>query len=387
MDSQKKHIKKLLNDYQEDQASLKEVNDLLTMLRDPQSESQVAASIQQELEMAEPAGDLDLARWGGVLQRIHQQKQPAPKLRKRKLWLWSGSVAAAVATILFGLYFFNFRAQDEHLVVGINEVKPAQGGITLLLANGKRINLSNAANGKLADEAGISISKTANGEVMYELGGAGAHGDQINTLTTGRGETYKLKLSDGSMIWLNSTSSLTYSPGLLKGGRREVQLKGEGYFEIAKDAEHPFVVRSRGQELLVLGTHFNVNSYDDEPAVVTTLLEGRVKVNANGRTATLAPGQQAVQSVAGLSLKQVDTEASIAWKNSQYLFEGEHIQSIMRVIARWYDVDVVYQGEPVAATFSGGISRLENLSQVLKSLETTDKVQFKIEGRILYVMR
>ena len=297
---------------------------------------------------------------------------------------WVAAIAASVVAVV-GLYFFNYRNQEVERVLGVNEVAPARQGIFLSLANGKKISLSDAANGKLVEEPGIRISKTAEGELVYELSAGVDQPDQLNTLSTGKGETFKLKLPDGSMIWLNAASSLTYQPDLLENGKRQVLLKGEAYFEVAKDAEHPFVVKSRDQEITVLGTHFNVNSYGNEPEVSTTLLEGSVRVTAAKENVTLSPGQQSVTTGSGFIVSQVDAEAFLAWRNRQFLFERQHIQRIMRIIERWYDVEVVYRGNPVKATFSGGISRFDNLSQVLKSLESTDKVKFEIEGRVVYV--
>lgn len=314
-----------------------------------------------------------------------QQISGTPAKSGTALFRWVAGIAAAVATVIFGLYFFNYRNQDVERVLGVNDVAPARQGTVLYLASGKKISLTGVANGKLLEEPGIRISKSAAGELVYELSGKTDKPGEPNTLSTGKGETFKLKLPDGSMIWLNSASSLTYQSDLLKNGRREVSLAGEAYFEVAKDREHPFIVKSRNQEVTVLGTHFNVNSYENEPVVSTTLLEGSVRIAAGNAYATIAPGQQAVRSNGGLSVKQVNAESFLAWQKNQFMFERQNIAAIMRMIERWYDVEVIYQGKPVTATFSGGISRFDNLYKVLRSLESTDKVKFEIEGRIVYV--
>ena len=319
-----------------------------------------------------------------------QVAQPQPEIarsspgRQIKMFRWVAAIAALVAVIV-GIFLANNENQKVDRVLGVNEVAPARQGVFLSLSNGRRISLSAAADGKLVEESGIRISKTAKGELVYELSEKGDQPDQLNTLSTGKGETFKLRLPDGSMIWLNAASSLTYQPDLLEGGRRLVLLRGEAYFEIAKDAEHPFIVKSRDQEIAVLGTHFNVNSYGNEPMVSTTLLEGSLRVIAAKEQVMLSPGQQSVTSGSGLVVSQVDAESFLAWRNRQFLFEKQHIQHIMRVIERWYDVEIVYQGDPIDATFSGGISRFDHLSQVLESLESTDKVKFEIEGRVVYV--
>jgi transmembrane sensor len=326
-------------------------------------------------------------------------KQPVIK----PLWPKIAVVAAAVAIIVMGVYFFNAPhttepvAEDQYA----NDVAPGKVGATLTLSNGKKIRLGNAVNGEIAKQAGIKVTKTANGQLVYEIAST-ASGDnndpstsganQSNTLTTAKGETYILILPDKSKVWMNAATSLTYSASLNERGIRRVRLSGEAYFKVAKDKAHPFVVESGTQQVEVLGTHFNVNAYADESAVKTTLLEGRVKVMSfvtNSKPVILKPNQQSLVSGTNqVAVQDVDPEEAVAWRNGEFLFAGDDFRTIMRKIARWYDVDVIYQTNPPADFELGGVvSRLKNVSVVLKRMEETAGVHFRIEGRRIYVIK
>lgn len=246
-------------------------------------------------------------------------------------------------------------------------------------------------NGELARQAGVKVTKSASGEIIYEITSAAKvenQGGAINTLSTARGETYQLRLPDGSRVWLNAASSITYSANLLQHGKRKVRLQGEGYFEITKDKVHPFVVESKGQQVEVLGTHFNVKAYGDEPAMATTLLEGSVMVSQAGKEVILKPGQQALNKDNAFAVAIVDMNETIAWKNGLFMFKGEKISEIMKKVQRWYDVEIVYNdGKVGALKFSGTISRYDHVSKLLDILETTGRVHFKIEGRRIIVTK
>jgi ferric-dicitrate binding protein FerR (iron transport regulator) len=193
-------------------------------------------------------------------------------------------------------------------------------------------------------------------------------------------------LSDGSKVWLNAASSLRF-PASFAGKERKVELLGEAYFEVAKNAAMPFKVKVNGMEVEVLGTHFNINSYENESTVRTTLLEGSVKINNNNSSSLLKPGQQAQVNKAGeiKIINNVDVEEAIAWKEGKFQFDRADIHDIMRQLARWYDVDVEYKGS-VSSHFGGTISRDVNLSQVLNMLHLTGEVKFQIEDRKVIVM-
>jgi ferric-dicitrate binding protein FerR (iron transport regulator) len=207
-----------------------------------------------------------------------------------------------------------------------------------------------------------------------------------NTLSTVRGQEspYPLVLSDGTKVWLNAESSITY-PIAFNGKERSVKITGEAYFEVVHNTVQPFKVEVKGQTIEDIGTAFNINAYDDEPNMKTTLISGSVKINSS---TVLHPGQQAIQSGPAIRVKDVDTEGAIAWKNGYFLFDYESLESIMRRISRWYNVDVAYEpGQQITTGFLGSMTRYTNVSEVLNALEAAGKVKFKIEGRKITVSK
>jgi ferric-dicitrate binding protein FerR (iron transport regulator) len=216
---------------------------------------------------------------------------------------------------------------------------------------------------------------------------SGTAKESFHTLVTPRGGQYQLLLPDGSKVWLNAASSVRF-PTSFSGKERHVELTGEAYFEIAKDASRPFRVDAPGgMQVEVLGTHFNIMSYTDENAINTTLLEGSVKVREGSVSSLLRPGEQASLNKAsdGISVSNADVDETIAWKNGLFRFEGATIEAVMKQIARWYDVEVIYKGS-VSKHFRGMISRSVDISQVIKMLELTSEVHFKIDGKTITVM-
>lgn len=305
-----------------------------------------------------------------------------------KLWpriAVAASVALAVA--VGGYFYFNPSSKSEQSVSYVHDMSPGKVGATLTLASGRQIRLADAANGELAKEAGVVISKTADGQLIYELKGGSGEDNKVNTVATATGETYQLRLPDGTLVWLNAASSLTYSANLNDKahlGQRRVSLSGEAYFEVAKDKLHPFLVETERQQVEVLGTHFNVSSYRDDPGTRTTLLEGLVKVNGDW---FLRPGQQAGTGRAGrTTIAEVDVNEAVAWKDGKFVFEFEPIEGVMRKLARWYGAEVIYQGDFSGKTFTGSISRSDNISKILEKITYTQDVHFKIEGRRIMVM-
>lgn len=325
--------------------------------------------------------------WGRIITKIDEASLSRANLRIA--FLRVAGIAAAVAIIAFGILFFNSSNSSDSLAnaSSIDKfIKPGMEGASLTLANGKRIKLSGASNGRLAKEAGVVITKSASGELIYEIQDTEADVNSINTLSTAKGETYKVRLPDGSLVWLNAASSLSYSVKLVKDGKRMVKLKGEGYFEISKDKSHPFYVETESQTVRVLGTHFNINSYGDEPAVVTTLTEGAIEINSATGSSLMRPGEQAVNQNGNVKISAASMPDALAWKDGYFDFNEEDIQSIMKQLTRWYNLEVSYQGKPAAQGYTGKLSRSNNISQVLKALESTNTVQFKIEERRVTVI-
>ena len=229
------------------------------------------------------------------------------------------------------------------------DIAPGGNKAILTLANGQKIVLTGAKNGLVAMQGNMAVQKTVDGKLIYQ---PGANSDSqnsaaalsYNTLTIPKGGQSWLTLADGTRVLLNADTKLTY-PTAFTGKTREVTLNGEAYFEVAHNDKQPFKVITKGQIVQDIGTHFNINAYDDEPAVRTTLLEGSVKVTHNAQSEILKPGQQAVLKADALQVSEVNTEAAIAWKNGYFMFDSENIQSIMRKVSRWYNVTIEYQGD------------------------------------------
>ncbi|MEJ2882164.1 FecR family protein [Pedobacter sp. GR22-6] len=314
--------------------------------------------------------------------------------------LYMRIAAAAILLISISVYFILSSQSTKgpsavpQEITSVNDVKPGGNKATLILANGKNIDLELAKPGVIADEMGLKIIKRSAGELQYIPSSLTFLKAGFHMLITPRGGIYSILLPDGSKVWLNSASSLKFPPTFNSMTRREVQLSGEAYFEIFKDKQHPFVVLTNQQQVEVLGTHFNINSYPNEPGTKTTLIEGIVRVSllsgikAVGKSSLiLKPGQESTLTDYQLNVLPAEIDERIAWQRGRFIFDDEHIKSIMRKICRWYNVDAVYPEQiPDDLNFSGSISRNKNLSQILRIMEMTKCIHFKISGRTLYVM-
>jgi ferric-dicitrate binding protein FerR (iron transport regulator) len=249
--------------------------------------------------------------------------------------------------------------------------------------------LENVSNGTIVTEGGTKISKLNDGQLVYNILEEKPTQVLYNTVTTPRGGQYQLLLSDGSKVWLNSASSIRF-PVSFTGNIRRIEVTGEAYFEVAKDPFIPFKVDVDGKnEVEVLGTHFNINSYADEGSIKTTLLEGSVKVTSlkTGESKLITPGQQAQLNTNGqIAINKADLDKVMAWKNGYFNFDGADTRMVMQLISRWYDVDVVYEGDIPQKEFGGDMEKNLNLSQVLKSLEKND-LHCRLEGKKLIVMQ
>ncbi|WP_316818724.1 FecR family protein [Pedobacter nyackensis] len=311
-------------------------------------------------------------------------------LKRKTLWPKIVSAAAVLLIASVGIYLYKSSplSNSQSPMVAGHDIKPGKNTATLTLADGRKIVLSDAANGELAKEGGVSIQKTKEGKVVYTVNGGANAGvaPGLNTITTAVGEQYQVILPDGTVVWLNAASSLKY-PSTFTGNYRKVELTGEGYFEVAKVRKTPFIVVSKGQEVEVLGTHFNINGYPDEKATKTTLLEGTVRVSYSNVSTLLKPGQQSILINGKTKVVQVQTEDVVAWKNGYFMFNNESLEDIMRKVARWYDVEVEYKNvSNRRITFFGTVSRHSNISQVLHMLAGTGEVKFEVEGRRIIVI-
>jgi transmembrane sensor len=308
------------------------------------------------------------------------------------------SVAASLFLLCFAtFYFYRNKVDAPSVSTGRKTIHTGGKHATLTLASGETIILSGVKNGLVAVQGNAVVNKTKEGQLLYVPGADLPDAIAYNTVTTPRGGEYRLTLSDGSRVWLNAASSIRY-PAVFTGDKRVVEITGEVYLEVAKMKNRPFIVSSKGQQVEVLGTHFNINAYSDEPITKTTLLEGSVKVSIpQARTASdalhaghsvlLSPNQQALRSGQELKVATADIEEVVAWKNGYFRFNNDDIHTVMRKLSRWYDFEFVFDGGLSNEGYNGTISRYKNIHQVLKMLEYSNAVHFKIEGRRVTVMR
>lgn len=309
--------------------------------------------------------------------------------------LWPRIAVAASIVVVLGTGIFYFSQQKEKAVqVTAKPQEIAPGGTkgVLTLSNGKQIVLSEiTAKDTIAQEGQedeVTIKMNANGEITYVINpnAAGAKDDNsFNTLSTPTGGQYNIILADGTKVYLNAVSSIKY-PTQFNGDKRVVELEGEAYFEVAKNKNKPFIVKSDNQSIEVLGTHFNVHSYNNESVVKTTLLEGSVAVTYKNQKSILKPGQQSdvSESFSKIKVREVDTEEAVAWKNGRFKFDNADLKTVMKQLERWYGIKVEYHGDVSDVRFSGGTFRNKNLSEVLKVLEFNN-IKFKVEGKTVIV--
>lgn len=302
-----------------------------------------------------------------------------------RLWIPVSVAASFLVLISIGLFLYkqqSFTGQQQKMYA--NDIAPGKNAATLTLADGRKIFLSDASAGELAKQQGVNISKTKDGKLVYQISGVESKSVAYNTLNTANAEQMEIVLPDGTTVWLNAASALKFPTTFAGQKNRKVELIGEGYFEVFKNKHAPFIVHTNKQEVQVLGTHFNISNYMDDRETRTTLLEGSVMVN---QIATLKPGEQASGSGNNIKTTKVDTELAVAWKNNKFMFDRAQIQDIMKMVARWYNVEIVYGGEVPDKLYTGSVSRFEHVSKVLEILELTGNIHFKIEGRRIIVMK
>lgn len=313
---------------------------------------------------------------GTVLQKEPQQIRISRIPIYRKI--------AAAASILFmvgfSIYFIfaprtkNEIARNNSATEEVLKHDAAPGGnkATLTLANGSVIILEDADNGTLSEQGNIKIVKLNDGQLAYNTSGDENNTEPVyNTISTPKGGQYQIVLPDKSKVWLNAASSLHF-PTSFTNKERKVELTGEGYFEVAKNASMPFKIKVNDTEVEVLGTHFNISAYENEDEIKTTLLEGSVMINKGSQSVTLKPGEEALDKKGARLItvkKVIDVEASVAWKNGYFQFENLTINQIMRQISRWYNVDVIYEGKSPSGHYVGKPSRDLNLSEIIKLIE------------------
>lgn len=291
------------------------------------------------------------------------------------------AIAAAIVALLAAIGIISFvLTRNRHKVYTGSDVykvastiAPGSNRATLTLADGRTIDLSSAGNGNLAQQAGVTITKTANGQLTYTIAGqANAQNTSIpthNTINTPKGGQYQVRLPDGTTVLLNAATTLTYPASFQNEKERRVVLDGEAYFEVAHNKAQPFKVQSRNQTVEVLGTHFNVNCYADEPLATTTLAQGGVKVYSATSTQNLVPGQQALTNATGnIAVQQADVATTLAWTTGTLEFNNTELPVVMRLIGRWYNINIRFAGQAPQRRFTGSIPRKSNLAAVLQTL-------------------
>ena len=323
---------------------------------------------------------------------------------KELVRLWPRIAAAAAILLVVGagllLYKAHYAGKTRHpeFVSGSLDIVPGKNTAILTLANGKTISLSEAKTGVVIGASGLRYNDNT-AVISKEERDLLNSTREMTSLATPRGGQYQITLPDGTKVWLNAASSLKF-PSTFQGlGNRKVELSGEAYFEVAKDKAHPFIVSSTDQEVEVLGTHFNISSYPDEGIAKTTLLEGSVRVSVGGRHPELVsgsrtnqgvilkPNQQATLIGKDLDITQVDPQDAILWKNGKFSFNSEEMGSVMRKVARWYNVEVIFKDPLQSEKVSGSVSRFANMGTLLQKLEEAGGVHFKIEERTIIVTK
>ena len=390
----------LLEQYAADASTPQETKELFEWIKRSKDETLLKEKIKKLWSGHTNNKQLPDVDWDAIYTKIVN----TPIIGKRYVWPRIAAAAVIIVLLSAGVYYISsnhnvkIASKKTQQQFKNNDVAPGGKKAVLTLANGTQIILDSAGNGALTQQGNVKIIKLNNSQLLYNsLNGSSTlpkTGEVLyNTISTPRGGQYQVVLADGSKVWLNAASSLRF-PTSFTGGERKVELTGEGYFEVVHNAAKPFKVslgKLDGAEIEVLGTHFNVNAYDDETAIKTTLLEGSVKVRKGSSSKTIRPGEQAQMENYGNSkiiIQAADVDAAIAWKNGRFIFHGENIQSVMRQLARWYDVDVNYEGNVIDEEFVGVINRTRyvNISEILNMLEKTRTVSFAISGHDVTVM-
>ena len=348
----------------------------ITLLSD-----RMAAPVAAEVLSPERIANLERRRLNILSQPYKRVVAPVHRVHflRRKWW----AVAAVLAAAAAGTWFLLDKPATTKLaeIHYKSDVPAERAGALLTLADGKTV-LLDSVNGEISNTQGASITKTGEGSLSYKSAGLNSASVSYNTLSTPRARKFRMTLPDGSGVWLNAQSSIRF-PAAFTGRERKVEVTGEVYFEIASDKNKPFIVKAQGQDIQVLGTRFNVNTYADEPAVTTTLLEGSVQVSDGKRSVLLHPGEQAAE----FAVTRADIQQTMAWKDGKLYFELTDLKSIMRQISRWYDVDVVFETDAPSYDFTAKLPDNLPVSEVLKLLEMTKLVHFEIEGKKIIVKK
>jgi len=301
-------------------------------------------------------------------------------------WLRLAIAAVFIGLIATGIVLWQEKQEKPIPQAGVtvtHDLAPGGDRAVLKLADGSTITLDSAHNGLLASQGSSQVMKTANGKLVYNQDGT-SQSIGFNEVETPRGGQYALTLPDGTQVWLNAQSSIRF-PTAFTGATREVTVTGEAFFKVAKDKAHPFRVTAAGTTIEDLGTEFNIQAYTDESSLQATLVEGAVRVSKGNERADLQPGQQVSVTSSIGKISNVDTEPFTAWKDGLFEFNSADIETIMRALGRWYDVDIKYEAGKDQHTFTGQMNRNAKASEVLRVLSTSG-YHFRIDGKTITVI-
>ena len=329
----------------------------------------------------EKVAEIENKMFENIIAATKSVKTPTKKIKLQPYQ----QIAAAILLMLGSYAIYQLVLPKQNNPVAGVVAKPTninQNDVMLTLSDGRMVKLTDIESGKVAVESGTSIEKSADGTIVYTVKSdifSNASENKYNTISTPNGQLSQISLPDGTKVWLNAESSLKY-PIAFNAEKRVVELTGEGYFEVAKNKEKPFIVRAKDTEVEVLGTKFNVSAYTNDNFTKTTLAEGSVSISKEKSSKLLRPNQQALtlENQKDIAISNVDTEEALAWKSGYFMFNNMDIKTVMTMISRWYNIDVEYQGSIENEVFIGTVSRFDNIEKLLSTIELTGKVHFKI---------
>jgi ferric-dicitrate binding protein FerR (iron transport regulator) len=372
----------LLERYVNKSCSREELDELFAAIGKGDDPEALGRFLEESWHTDLPAPDIDY-------EQVYQQIRPVSQPRRTVIILKRLAAAAAILLLAGAVYWFTARRQalrQPELAeqAGMAGIVPGSKKAVLTLADGSVVTLDST--GKQVIRQGKIAIQQQNGQLSYanQPADGSVH---YNKLTTPRGGQFRVVLPDGTKVWLNSASMLRY-PTAFTDGERVVELDGQGYFEVAANSRQPFKVKVQNMEVQVLGTDFDIMAYRDEATINTTLLTGSIQVKEGGNEQLLHPGQQAVINNEDhqLTVRTADIRKVIAWKNGLFVFNNMALPAILREVARWYDVDIVYTTSPGTELYGGGIGRDLQLADILALLEGNGYNHFKVEGRKVIVL-
>ncbi|MDI9364082.1 MAG: FecR domain-containing protein [Flavobacterium sp.] len=392
----KKDYKKLLQGYVNNTLTPKELQAFIDLTKQERYADELSSAIHASLEGSVEATSYSNGAkeriFNTIVQQSYEENSKKP-VRKIPVF-WKYAVAASFIGLLFATFHFSNTTSTQKNNAFADNKKITENKFSgsdtfnqtiLTLADGSNVVLEGADDGELAQQGGTKIIKLKR-NLLYKNGEHPELESGFNFLTTTKGSQYQVELEDGTKVWLNASSSLKF-PTAFTGYERIVELTGEAYFEVAKNPDVPFKVKVKNSEIEVLGTHFNVNAYDNENAINATLLEGSVKVVHAGEQKIIKPSQQAqIKNNGEFNVKaNVSTNEIVAWTNGVFQFKNTPVSAIFREVERWYDVDFV-NTPPPNTRFTGVINRSVSIEEFLKFLEATQTIHFKKEGKKITVL-